>query len=201
MNIHRYALRAAFVLTLLAGLCAGALAQDKTAAAATSFQAEYKMLVGQVQKEIMDLEEAVPQSKFDWRPGKGVRSIGEVYLHIAFGSYFVLKLSGYEPPADANFVMDEKKWESQATDKAKIASIMKAAFDHIYATTAKISDADLDKRVNLFGTEMSLRSALIENLCHLHEHLGQSIAYARSNGVVPPWTAAQQKAESESMKK
>jgi hypothetical protein len=25
-------------------------------------------------------------------------------------------------------------------------------------------------------------------LNHLHEHLGQSIAYARMNAVVPPWS-------------
>ena len=64
-----------------------------------------------------------------------------------------------------------------------------------------MSDTDLEKEVDLFGTKMSLRSALMSSLSHLHEHMGQSIAYARMNGVVPPWTAEQQKQEKEATEK
>jgi len=36
---------------------------------------------------------------------------------------------------------------------------------------------------------MTTRRAMwIGATTHLHEHLGQLIAYARSNGVVPPWS-------------
>ena len=201
MKITHSAQRFAFVLALVAGLCSGVVAQGKMASPATGFIAEYSAQVSQIQKQIMDLEAAVPQEKFEWRPAAGVRSIGEVYLHIAFGNYFVLKLAGFEPPADVNFVADLKKWDGQSNDKAKIASIMKRSFEHVHATAAKVSSADLEKQVNLFGNEMSLRAALMSSLSHLHEHLGQSIAYARMNGIVPPWTAAEQKAEAEKMKK
>ncbi len=201
MNTHRIILRHALLLTLVAGLCAVVAAQDKSASPASGFQSELSAQVGQVQKQIMDLEAAIPQAKVEWRPGEGVRSIGEVYLHIAFANYFIPKLIGFEPPADAGFSMDGKKWEGQTTDKAKIASIMKSSFDNILAIAAKLSNADLEKKVNLFGTEMTTRAAFMVCLSHLHEHLGQSIAYARMNGVVPPWTAEQQKAESDTMKK
>ena len=201
MNIHRHLLRIAMLFALVALLCAGLSAQEKKSAPASGFQGEFTTLISQVQGQIMDLEAAIPQEKMNWRPAEGVRSIGEVYLHLSWANYFVLKLAGYAPPADADFAMDAKKWEGQTSDKAKIASIMKRSFEHVVATGAAVSNADLEKKVNVFGTEMSVRAALMVTLSHLHEHLGQSIAYARSNGVVPPWTAAQQKKEAEQMKK
>jgi len=159
-------------------------------APSSRFIADYITQVNDVQKQIIDLEQAIPQEKFTWRPAKGVRSIGEVYLHLAGGNYLLLTFAGYEPPKEANFTGDPKKWETATTDKGEIAKILRVSFDHVRATVAKISDADLEKKVDFFGNEISLRGLLINGLNHDHEHLGQSIAYARMNGVVPPWTAA-----------
>jgi uncharacterized damage-inducible protein DinB len=149
-------------------------------------------LVGQadyVEKEILELEEAVPQDKFTWRPAPGVRSIGEVYLHIAFGNYGLGKMiTGKAPPADAKFDGDAKKWEAQTTDKAAIKNIVQASFDYVRDAIKGVSDKDLDKRVNFFGHEITTRSGLITIINHEHEHLGQSIAYARMNKVTPPWS-------------
>jgi len=58
-----------------------------------------------------------------------------------------------------------------------------------------MSDASLEKPVDFFGNKMSTRSILMVLLSHMHEHLGQSIAYARTVGVVPPWTAARMAAD------
>jgi uncharacterized damage-inducible protein DinB len=195
MNSTNWPLRL-FVLAILCICVAGGLtAQDKKAdMPATGFQADLTGQINYVQKQIMDLEGAIPADKFDWRPGQGVRSIGEVYLHVAFGNYILLKLSGFEAPPEANFSMDMKKWDSQTMDKTKIAGIMKDSFDYLHSVIKKMSNSDLEKKVNIFGTEMTLRSAMMSTLSHLHEHLGQSIAYARMNNIVPPWTAAEQKA-------
>ena len=40
----------------------------------------------------------------------------------------------------------------------------------------------------VFGNDNTERAAFMMALNHLHEHLGQSVAYARMNGVVPPWS-------------
>ena len=40
----------------------------------------------------------------------------------------------------------------------------------------------------MFGNATTHRGVLVTVLSHLHEHLGQSVAYARMNGVVPPWS-------------
>jgi uncharacterized damage-inducible protein DinB len=53
----------------------------------------------------------------------------------------------------------------------------------------KETDADLDRKVEMFGKETTVRGVLMVLANHIHEHLGQSIAYARANKVVPPWSA------------
>ena len=160
--------------------------------APTGFRADYLTQIDAVESQIVSLEQAVPQEKFTWRPADGVRSVSEVYLHIAGSGYLLLSLPGaeFEPPKEANYTRDSKKWETATTNKDEIMKILLASFDHVRSTVAKISDGNLEKRVNFFGNQMTLRGLLMNVLNHYHEHLGQSVAYARMNGVVPPWTAA-----------
>jgi len=166
----------------------------------TGFRADLLGQIEYVQKQIMSLEDATPQDKFTWRPADGVRSIGEVYNHIAFGNYGLMSIAGYEAPADAGWSMEPEKWDKATIDKKEIAERLAKSFQHVKSTVTKISDSDLEKDVDFFGNKMTLRSALMSELSHLHEHLGQSIAYARMNGIVPPWTAAEQARAKETSK-
>lgn len=181
--------RLTIVLSLFPLLLAAApplAAQDQPA-----FVADYLGQIAYAEKQVLALQEAVPQDKYGWRPSEGVRSIGEVYRHIAGGNYLLMQLIGNPPPADVDFTMDEKKWDGGSTDKAVVAALLKASFDHVRKTVEKMTEADLGVKVDFFGNQMTKRSALMSELGHVHEHLGQSIAYARSNGIVPPWTAAE----------
>ena len=81
------------------------------------------------------------------------------------------------------------------TDKKEITIILERSFADLLVTGKKITEADLEKNVHFFGMDMTMRNFMVSSLNHMHEHLGQSIAYARSNGIVPPWT---QKVQSES---
>jgi uncharacterized damage-inducible protein DinB len=141
-----------------------------------------------IQKRVMDLEEAVPQKDFNWRPAEGVRSISEVYRHIALGNYLFLKFAGIDLPPGIEFDGDLKKWDATTTNKEIIKSDLEASFTALREAVAKISPDDLERKVNFFGNELTIRNFMITTLNHLHEHLGQSIAYARSNGIVPPWS-------------
>jgi len=157
-------------------------------------------LIGQleyVQKQILDLENAIPDAKMTWRPSKEVRSISEVYSHIAFGNYFVGKFAGFPLPEGvvAAAPADETKWEKMSTDKKVIREQIVKSFAHVENAIKTMSDASLENMVDFFGNKMTVRSVLLGLLSHTHEHLGQSIAYARMQGVVPPWTAAQMAAE------
>jgi len=84
--------------------------------------------------------------------------------------------------------MNPTKWDKKTTDKSEIKKILERSFAHVHEVVGALPDADLDKMVNLFGHEVTARSALIILVGHLNEHLGQSVAYARANKVTPPWS-------------
>jgi uncharacterized damage-inducible protein DinB len=80
------------------------------------------------------------------------------------------------------------KTGKKITDKARILDELRRSFDHLRTAALMASDADLEKSIKMFGSDTTERAAFVAALNHLHEHLGQSIAYARMNGVVPPWS-------------
>jgi uncharacterized damage-inducible protein DinB len=138
----------------------------------------------------LDLESAIPDKKMSWRPAKGVRSVSEVYLHVAFGNYILAKFTGFTLPSDIVLpdFKEISKWDAATKDKKEIAERMKKSFEFLISSIKTMPDADLDHEVTFFGQQTSKRNMLMSTLSHMHEHLGQSIAYARMNGVVPPWS-------------
>jgi uncharacterized damage-inducible protein DinB len=160
----------------------------------SAFIADLLGLLDRVKEQVVSLEAAVPQDKYNWRPMEGVRSISEVYLHIADANYLLANFAGIKSPYDTKTLMDEKTRDARTTDKAKIAEELNTSFKWTADALGKLTEADLEKKVEFFGQKMTVRSMLLTLLSHTHEHLGQSIAYARSNGVVPPWTAKMQEA-------
>jgi uncharacterized damage-inducible protein DinB len=130
------------------------------------------------------LAEAIPAEKYTWRPGPDARSFAEVFLHVAAANYNLYKLVGTPPPAG----IDVKTLEKSTTDKVKVVATLKDSFAHAKKAIAVMSDADLEKSMDWFGGKNTERGILLFIVRHGAEHLGQSIAYARSVGVVPPWT-------------
>jgi uncharacterized damage-inducible protein DinB len=163
-----------------------AAAQDKNAA---NYDIKGEALVDEADlgKKFVSLAEAVPADKFTWRPAEGVRSIAEVYLHVAQSNYGILKYAGPAIPEGK----DSKTFEKSTTDKAKIVAELKASFDWVHQQITNMSNADLAQPVKELGPEANKGDVLYLASTHAHEHLGQSIAYARVNGVTPPWTKAQ----------
>ncbi len=192
MKHSKTILLAAFIGLALSFPAFGQEASEK--AATPGFVQDYLGQLDFIQNRLSSLEQAMAP-KASWRPAEKVRSTSEVFLHVAFGNYIITKMMGFEPPAEAKFTMDIEKWDTQTTDMGKIDAIMKASFDHVREVAKKMSAADLEKKMNLFGMEMTWRNGLISTLDHMHEHLGQSIAYARMNGIVPPWTSKEEAAE------
>lgn len=187
-------------LCLMLGLVAGAAGRTQAATPAAAAKGGFQSdLVGQIeyiQKQIMDLEDAVPQDKFNWRPAPGVRSVAEAYLHIAYGNYGLGKVAtGKTPPEGAGFGADPKKWDTQTTDKAAIKKILEASFTWVKDAIKNVPEKDLEKKVSFFGHDMSARAVMMAVATHDSEHLGQSIAYARANKVTPPWSKSEGKSE------
>lgn len=149
---------------------------------AAGFKAEFFTALDEVQKKITDLAAAVPADKYGWRPAEGVRSVSEVYMHIAGANYFLATFLGVQPPATM------PKDIEKITDKQKVLAELQKSFDHLRAVAKTMNPADLDKPVTMFGNPTTQRGVYSTIMNHLHEHLGQSIAYARINGIVPPWS-------------
>lgn len=135
-------------------------------------------------RQLLQLAEATPADKFGWRPAPGVRSIGEVYMHLALANSILLGRAGLKPAVDPATLGKEP--EKSKTAKADVIAFLKDSFQ---AVRDAYRTADRQKKVNLFGKNVTVDDVFVRILVHNHEHMGQSIAYARVNGVVPPWSA------------
>lgn len=139
------------------------------------------------------LAEAIPAEKYTWRPTPDVRSFAEVFLHVATANYNLYKLVGTPPPVGFKV----EGFEKSTTDKAKVIATVKDSFAHAKKSITAMPDADLEKSMDWFGGKNTERGILLFIVRHGAEHLGQSIAYARFVGVVPPWTEDMQKKQPE----
>ena len=139
------------------------------------------------------LAEAIPADKYTWRPAPDVRSFAEVFLHVSTANYNLYKLVGTPAPTG----IDIKGLEKSTTDKAKVIVTMKDSFAHAKKAITVMPDTDLEKSMDWFGGKNTERGVLLFIVRHTAEHLGQSIAYARVVGIVPPWTEDMQKKQPE----
>ncbi len=176
----------AFAFLLIAAL--PVVAHEPTTAASAkslpNLQAAVLSELDAVEKKVVALAEAVPQEKYGWRPGDGVRSVAEAYMHIAQGNYFLAYLGGAPPPSG----LDLRTYDKSATEKKDVVAALRASYEHARKFVKGLSEADLAKEVDFFGQKKTVRDLLLISLEHNHEHLGQGIAYARMNGVKPPWS-------------
>jgi uncharacterized damage-inducible protein DinB len=182
-------------LLFLAGICSTFAASmsaarpapgvDKTAPS-YDMKAQAALDLEQLQKKIVGLAEAIPADKYTWRPEPGVRSISELLLHIAGANYGIpTMMTGVAPAAG----FEGKGFEKSTTDKAKVIEQLNKSFAYAIAAVNNMSNADFAKPEKKLGPDANDGDVVYLLVTHAHEHMGQSIAYARINGVMPPWTA------------
>ncbi|MFP5286677.1 MAG: DinB family protein [Thermoanaerobaculia bacterium] len=179
--MKRALVTAAVLGILLAGV---ASAQEARPMAKAGVKAEILRQIEDAEKKLVALAEAIPAEKYAWRPGEGVRSTGEVFAHVSGANYFLPTFWGAKMPEG----IDPRSFEKDGADKAKTLATLKSSFEHARKAIGEIPEADLDKAVKLFGRDSNVREATLVVATHAHEHLGQAIAYARMNKVVPPWS-------------
>lgn len=155
--------------------------------------------------EALALAKAIPQEKYDWRPMEGVRSFGEVFMHMAGSSLLFGVNMGMKMPEGAahdlattymkqGFELPELfAAEAKVKDKAKIIEIMEQSFQYTRDFITNMPDSELDKQITFFGRPITTRGLLIFMDTHLNQHVGQAIAYSRVNHIVPPWSMPQPK--------
>lgn len=143
-----------------------------------------------MQKKFVDLASALPADKLTWRPSSDSRSFAEVFLHVAGERYQILALMGAVPPAG----FDGKTFAKSTTDRDKIVEELNKSWDFAKKAISSMTNADFAKPLPKLGPDANAGDVVYLLVVDAHEHLGQSVAYARENGVVPPWTVAAQKA-------
>jgi uncharacterized damage-inducible protein DinB len=181
---------------LYGGALQSATPSQPAAAPESGMRAEFLSDLKSQEDRFVSLAQAIPADKYTWRPAEGVRSISEVLLHVAAANFNLPTLFGV--PAPAGF--KAQGFDKSTTEKAKVIQSFQDAFAHMRDAVQAMPDSDLDKLVGFRGGKKSTRAVLIFILEHDAEHLGQMIAYARMNGVVPPWTEEQQKKAAEKAK-
>jgi uncharacterized damage-inducible protein DinB len=152
--------------------------------------------VSQVETKILDLARAMPAAAYDWRPGKGVRSTGEVFIHVAADNYFLPAAMGTSAPAETGINGKDYKtvaaFEKRTLTRDQIIAELEKSFAFLKKSLSDMPDGKLEAPLDVFGQKMTNRGLWISTATHLHEHLGQLIAYARSNNVTPPWSKGAQ---------
>jgi len=189
------------VLLFFVGMSARVLAASpQTSDAATDHTAPSYDMKAQsladlqaVQKKFVDLANAIPADKFTWRPSADSRSFAEVFLHVAGERYGILGLMGATAPAG----FDRKTFEKSTTDRAKIIDELNKSWEFAQKAINGMSNADFAKLLPKLGPQANAGDVVYILVADAHEHLGQLVAYARENGIVPPWTVEAQKKAAE----
>lgn len=168
------------------------LAVPLPAQAPTGLMGELVKDVTGVQARLVSLARALPDTALVWRPGAGVRSSAEVLLHVASDNYLLPAGVGVPIPASTGISASDfstlATYEKRPLDRDEIIAEIDRSFTHLIAAMSATTPARLDETITFFGQEMTVRYLWVLTSLHLHEHLGQLIAYTRTNGVTPPWS-------------
>ena len=157
-------------------------------------------------KHLDQLSQATPADKYSWRPAPGVRSVSEVYVHIASGNFLLLSLTGVKLPAEyfPNVATDGRgkpdthavfkrmsELEKTVAEKGAVTRMLNSSLDEVRDRFSQSTPAELDRPADFFGEQTTVRRIYLRIFAHVNEHYGQSVAYARVNGILPPWSQTQ----------
>lgn len=161
----------------------------KDAGPAPAPAADLLLPFGEMEEHVMALAKAVPEEKYGWRPGPGVRSFREVFLHIAYGNRLLLKIGdGLKGDDLQKEIAAQMKSETEPLSKEQVIQKLTEGFAAVREALDGARAGTLAHEVDFFGTATTRRGVLTSLDTHIAEHLGQAIAYARVNGIVPPWS-------------
>jgi len=170
--------------SLLLGMILGAMTPHAQADPLEGLWQGYDGEWVHVSRQLVALAEAIPAEKFAWRPAPGVRSTSEVFMHIALANFYLLSITGPKMPDD----IKSADMEKTVTAKPEVISWLKRSLDAVKAARAGLKPADLRRRVKVENRDATVEGMYLRIIVHANEHMGQLVAYARVNGIVPPWS-------------
>ena len=152
------------------------------------FQNEVIGMMTFTKGRIAQLADAMPEEKYSWSPADGVRSYASVIGHVVSANYFFgMKLGGQLPDG-----VNPMTIENELKTKAELMEALSNSHEFMTAAIKSLTNDDMGTKVEMpFPGEFTKMSVVNIAMNHGSEHMGQMIAYARSNGVTPPWSLQQ----------
>ena len=147
-------------------------------------RAEMMRQFGNSMRKMVALAAAMPPETFTWSPGEGVMEVGHVYMHIAHYNY-LYPTQNLHLPLPEGIEMDGME---SIRDKEEVVAALERSRDWVLEAVGAMDPQDLQAETELYGRTVAGWAVLVQLVAHMNEHVGQSIAYARMNGVVPPWS-------------
>ena len=186
----RRAVRASALIALTLAIATRPVAAQTPATFdAAAVRQAYLTELDSLQSKFLQLAEAFPADKYSWRPTAGVRSVGEVFMHVATEYYLFSPMLFGAPssPVVGSGPQAYRKLEASAT-KPEVLARLKEGFAYTKQAVGGVSIDSLGNKRKMFGQEFTVLESSLVMTGDLHEHLGQLIAYARVNGIKPPWS-------------
>lgn len=171
---------AAILVAAITLLPARAVAQDVP----PGFRGEFLHQFNMSMRKIIALAEAVPPDKFVQRPLPEVMPLAQMFAHIANYNYeYPARAMGIPSPGGIN-----RDTLERVREKAQVVALLRSSADHVRQVVRKMPDAQLAETTTLYGRRVPQWAVLLQLIAHMDDHLGQTIAYSRVSGVVPPWS-------------
>ena len=169
------------LLCMVVACVSGRAAVDPLEGLSQGYDGEW----GHVSRQLVPLAEAIPADKYSWRPSPGVRSVSEVFMHLAIENFSLLSVTGPPMPADLKEGM-----EKNVNTKPDVIAWLKRSLAVVANAHAHITASELQRKVRINNRDATVDGMYLRILVHDNEHMGQLVAYARMNGIVPPWSQA-----------
>jgi uncharacterized damage-inducible protein DinB len=161
-----------------------AAAAARAQAAPDGFRGEFLHQFDYSMARVVALAEAVPAETYPRRATPGVMPLAQIFAHIARFNYeYPARAMGIAAPAG----IDQDTLERVA-EKERVLDLLRRSADHVRDAVRRMPEPQLGQTTTLYDRRVPQWAVLLQLLAHMDDHLGQSIAYARVNGVVPPWS-------------
>ena len=136
-----------------------------------------------VSRQLIALAEVIPADQYSWRPAPGVRSVSDVFMHVAIENFSLLSVNGPPMPADLR-----EEMEKTITAKQEVIAWLKRSLDAVGSDHAHVDASELQRKVRINGRYATVDGMYVRILVHDNEHMGQLVALARMNGIALPWS-------------
>lgn len=164
------------------------------------FRGEFLWEFEIVERQLVALAQAIPEDGYAWRPAATARPVSELFVHVALANFMLLDALGATLPVDLYGEMNtqgtERLWTlvrkndemgESLRDKVSVVRLLQRSLQSVQRVFLESDETELNRPLQFFAEETTVRRVYLRSLAHMHEHMGQMIAYTRCMGMNAPW--------------